>query len=55
MLNCQVLKLEDLSELARNFEADLTAPIQTFSLPGCEIEIGDEPNLMGVVLSLIHI
>ena len=49
MLNCRVLKLEDLLELARNNEADLTAPIQTFSLPGSKIEIGDEPNSMGVV------
>ena len=49
MLNCRVLKLEDLLELARIHEADLTAPVQTFSLPGSKIEIGDEPNLMGVV------
>ena len=49
MLNCRVLKLEDLLELARNNEADLTAPIQTFSLPGSKIQIGEESSLMGVV------
>jgi len=49
MLNCRLLKFEDFLELVRNYESDLTAPIQTFSLPGSKIEIGDEPSLMGVV------
>ena len=49
VLNCRVLKLEDLFELAGIHEGDLTAPVQTFSLPSSKIEIGDEPSLMGVV------
>ena len=49
MLNCRVLKLEDLLELARSHEADLIAPVETFSLRDTKIEIGDEPSLMGVV------
>ena len=44
-----VLKLEYLFELARSHEADLAAPVKAFSLPGSNIEIGDEPSLMGVV------
>ena len=37
-----MLKLEDLLELARNNEADLTAPMQTFSF-GFKIQIGGNP------------
>ena len=49
MLNCCVLKLEDLLELAGSYESDLSTPTQSFSLPCSEIVIGDESSLMGVV------
>ena len=49
MLNCRVLKLEDLLELARDHEAELAAPVQVISLSGSKVEFGAEPKLMGVV------
>ena len=49
MLNCRVLKLEDLLELARDHETELAAPVQAVSLPGSKVELGAEPKLMGVV------
>ena len=49
VLNCRVLKIEDLIELAGSHEGDLAAPVQTFSLPNSKIEVGEEPSLMGVV------
>ena len=49
MLNCRVLKLEYLLELARDHEAELAAPVQVISLSGSKVEFGAEPKLMGVV------
>lgn len=49
MVNCGVLKLEDLLELTQAHLSELNAEVQSFSITDSNVVIGADPKLMGVV------